>query len=339
MTMKIPLKIVLPALGLFLGAGAVRGDNDAVKTDSVKITQGTNGETILTLDVATQKRIGLEIASPPAADWQPEIKAYGRALDPAPLMDLLADLGRAQITFDSSHQELERAKQLKQDKNISERAFQDIEATYRQNLATLSVARFKIETAWGKRIAEMTGKIVVPPGTLRKPDIDLDKLAAGGGLIRVDLPAGERLTEAQAARIETLAKQELPVTASYFDVLPVMDPQTQQQGVLFLNDAPNTAERLIPGEAVTAFIKTGGTPVKGVMIPASAILRHLGKGSIFVQTGETSFLRREISLDRPIAEGFFSADLSPSDHVVVTGAQTLLSAELSGGGFNSGQRD
>ena len=336
MIMKIPLKSLLPAVGLLLGAGAVRGENDAVKTDAVKITQGTNGETILTLDVATQKRIGLEIASPAAADWQPEIKAYGRALDPAPLMDLLADLGRAQITFDSSHQELERAKQLKQDKNISEKAFQDIEATYRQNLATVSVARFKIETAWGKRIADMTGKIVVPPGTLRKPDIDLDKLAAGGGLIRVDLPAGERLTEPHAARIETLAKQELPVTARYFDVLPVMDPQTQQQGVLFLNDAP---ERLIPGEAVTAFIKTGDEPLKGVMIPASAVLRHLGKGSIFVQAGETNFFRREIPLDRPVAEGFFCADLSPADHVVVKGAQTLLSAELSGGGFNSGQRD
>ncbi len=44
-------------------------------------------------------------------------------------------------------------------------------------------------------------------------------------------------------------------------------------------------------------------------------------------------------LDRAVDGGFFSARLSVTNRVVVTGAQTLLSAELSGGGFNSGQRD
>lgn len=90
---------------------------------------------------------------------------------------------------------------------------------------------------------------------------------------------------------------------------------------------------------MTAFIKSGEAPVSGVVIPASAILRHDGKGWVFVQTGENNFSRREIPLDRAVDGGFFSAEFSATNRVVVTGAQTLLSAELSGGGFNAGQRD
>jgi hypothetical protein len=51
-------------------------------------------------------------------------------------------------------------------------------------------------------------------------------------------------------------------------------------------------------------------------------------------------LRKEISLDRLTDNGWFvSENLSATNRVVVTGAQTVLSAELSGGGFNTGQRD
>ena len=332
----IPKFILLTAL--FVCAVAVRSAEPDAKTEPVKITQGTNGETILTLDAETQKRIGLETANPAATEWQPETKAFGRALDTAPLRDLLMDFFRAEMTFDTSHQELERAKQLKKDNNISDRAFQDAEATYRQNFAAVMAARLKIENGWGKKIAEMTGEIVVPPGT-RKENSVLEQLAEGGSLIRLDLPAGEHLSSPQSARIVPLAKRELPVTASFFGALLVMDAQTQQQGLLFLNDKPDTADRLIPGEAVTAFIKSSDAPVNGVVVPASAILRHEGKGWIFMQTGENNFSRRKIPLDRAVDGGFFSAELSVTNRVVVTGAQTLLSAELSGGGFNAGQRD
>lgn len=339
--MKMIPKFVL-FTALFASAVAVRSAEPEAKTDAkaepVKITQDTNGETILTLNAETQKRIGIEVANPAATEWQPEIKAFGRALDTAPVRELLMDFYRAEMMFDTSHQELERAKQLKKDNNLSERAFQDAEATYRQNFAAVMAARLKIENGWGKRIAEMTGEIVVPPGT-RKENSVLEQLAEGGSLIRIDLPAGEHLSSPQSARIVPLAKRELPITASFFGALPVMDAQTQQQGLLFLNDKPNTADRLIPGESVTAFIKSSDAPVKGVVIPASAILRHDGKGWVFVQTGENNFSRREVPLDRAVDGGFFSAELSATNRVVVAGAQTLLSAELSGGGFNAGQRD
>jgi len=309
------------------------------KTEPIKVTQGTNGETILTLDAETQKRLGLETAGLTPTEWVPEIKAYGRALDTAPLADLMMEFGQALLAFDNAHRELERAKKLKHDENISERAFQETEATYRQNFAAVMAVRLKIETACGSRIANLPGDIVVPPGTPRKMNPLLDELTRSAGLIRLDLPVGERLANPSTARIETLTKRDQPVTASFFDKLPALDSQTQQQGLLFLNDHPDTADALARGEAVTGFIKSSVAPVSGVTVPASAILRHEGKGWVFVQSGETTFSRRELLLDRTVADGFFTEQLSATNRVVVTGAQTLLSAELSGGGFNTGQRD
>lgn len=328
--MKLNLKTFVVATLLVI-ASAVRSAEAPVKTEAVKISRATNGESVVMLAVETQKKLGLEITNLVAAEWLPEIKAFGHVVDPAPLKDLLSDFGRALMTFDTSHQELERSKQLKKDSNLSEKAFQEIEATYRQNFLTAMVARQKIETAWGGRIAEMTGKIVVPPGTPRKPGFDSEKALVSGGLIRIDVPAGERLLLPQSARIVPLAKRELPVTASFFDRLPAMDVQTQQQGLLFLNDQPSTLDYLTPGEAVTAYIKSWVATVSGVTVPAVAVLRHEGKAWIILQKSETNFMRHEISLSRPVEGGFFIAELSATNRFILTGAQAVLSAELTGG--------
>jgi len=119
--MKMSSKIFLFA-ALFASMFAVRAaEPDAkadakpdakaeAKTEPIKVTQGTNGETILTLDAETQKRLGLETAGLTATEWVPEIKAYGRALDTASLADLMMEFGQALLAFDNAHRELERAK-------------------------------------------------------------------------------------------------------------------------------------------------------------------------------------------------------------------------------------
>lgn len=327
---------VISSIALAAGCSKSAGDKPADAPEKPE-AQAKAG---VTIDAETQSRIGLKTAPPTPTQWQPEMKAYGQVLNPAPLLDALMEFGRAEMTFDSSHQELERAKQLKKDNNISDRAFQEAEATYKQNSAAVYAIVLKIQAVWGKRIPDMMGPIVVPPGTERKWDKFLQNYPDAAVLIRVDLPLGERMkNEAQKARIVSLAENAAPVTATCFDLLPAMDPQTQQQGILFSADQSPT-HRLTPGEAVTAFIKMPGAPVSGVVVPGGAILRHEGKAWVYVQTETNQFLRTEIPLDRLTEVGWFvSENLSATNRVVVTGAQTVLSAELSGGGFNTGQRD
>ena len=327
--------IVTLALALALAAGCSKsaGDKPADAPEKADSDPGVK------VDAETQARIGLKLASPAPMQWQPEMKAYGRVLDPAPLMDLLMDLGRAEMTFDNSHQELERAKLLRKDNNISERAFQEAEAAYRQDFAAVMASQSKIQLAWGRRIAEMTGPLVVPPGTKRVWDKFLQNFPNAEVLIRIDLPAGERLDNwAKSARMVSLAENIAPVSADFFDALPAMDSQTQQQGMLFAAEC--STNRLTPGEAVTAYIKTPGAPVDGVAVPAAAVVRHEGRGWIYVQSATNRFERTEIPLDRLTDNGWFVAEsLSATNRIVVRGAQTVLSAELSGGGFNTGQRD
>ena len=85
---------------------------------------------------------------------------------------------------------------------------------------------------------------------------------------------------------------------------------------------------------------TAGEPVSGVTVPVGAVLRHQGAGWVYVQTAANQFRRVKIPLDRLTDTGWFvSENLSVTNRIVVGGAQTVLSAELSAGGFSTGQRD
>jgi len=47
-----------------------------------------------------------------------------------------------------------------------------------------------------------------------------------------------------------------------------------------------------------------------------------------------------MQLDRQMNGGWFTAEnLTPTNRIITSGAQTVLSAELSGGAFTTGERD
>jgi hypothetical protein len=298
-----------------------------------RVHRGTNGELVLTLDAATQKIMGLQTMLLAATELAPEVKGYGRVVDPAPLAEMLMELGKAQLIYDSAHQELERMKVLKKGNNASERAFQTAEATYRQAGADTGVIWFKIQKNYGSKMAEMTGPMVVQPGTERKPNPLLDTLAEARGvfLVRVDLPASEGLKFAPAgARIIGLGESALPVRADFFGAVPAVDPQTQARGYFFL--VSTNGSKFVPGMAVTAFIQTDGAAQSGVIIPREAVVRADGAGWVYVadSSGE-GFVRTEIVLDHPTEAGWFvTKAVTASDHIVVTGAAQLLSEERKG---------
>lgn len=331
--------LLLVALSAFSLAGCSKSDGDKPSADAPEKAEA-KAKAGVTLASAAQERLGLKVESPAPARWQPEMKVCGQVLDPAPLLDLAMELGRAEIALDGSRQELERAKRLQADNNISGRAYLDAATTHAQNLAAAEAVRFKIQTGWGRKIADTLGPIEALPGVQRPPDKFLESLRDTTALIRVDLPVGERMeNRSQTARIVTLSEATAPVAAVGFDLLPTLDALTQQQGVLFTADQPANG-RLTPGEAVTAFIQTSGEAVTGVVVPASAVLRHEGMGWVYVQTDPNQFMRTVVPLDRWLDGGWFvSENLAATNRIVVTGAQSVLSAELNAGGFSTGQRD
>jgi hypothetical protein len=103
----------------------------------------------------------------------------------------------------------------------------------------------------------------------------------------------------------------------------------QGQGFLFLLK-PNS---LPAGAAVMGWLKMPGAAKSGVVVPRPALIRHEGEVFVYLQTGNDTFQRTQIELDRPVERGWFVEEgLKPDDKVVIVGAQQLLSEELKGAG-------
>jgi hypothetical protein len=108
-----------------------------------------------------------------------------------------------------------------------------------------------------------------------------------------------------------------------------VDVQAQGQSFLFLVKAASTP--LAPGAFVTALLQVPGEPVTGVIVPRAALLRHEGEVFVYLQTGEQTFERKAIELERPVENGWFVHEgLNPNDKLVTVGAQQLLSEETKG---------
>jgi hypothetical protein len=326
--MKTIPKFLLFAALLASAVAARSAEPDAkadAKPEAVKITPGTDGKTILTLDAATQKRLGLEVANPVAFQWQPELRVTGRVTDSLALAAAVADLKSAWSSSEMSQHELERTQKLAGQDNASARTLETAQVAAAHDRLVLKSAQAKFAGDWGVRLAARTNLA------------EFAESVADGhqALVRLNLPMGTALpTSPATAKIFPMNDVANAVDAQFTDDLGI-DAASQMQMLLFTADGA----KLPRGAAVSATLKTSGKLVAGVTVPASAILRHDGKGWVFVQTGATDFSRREISLDRAVDGGFFSAEFSATNRVIVTGAQTVLSAELSGGGFNAGQRD
>jgi multidrug efflux pump subunit AcrA (membrane-fusion protein) len=291
----------------------------------------------VTLDDGTRNKLGVVETNPVAAEWRPEITAYGRVLDPIPLTDLFADLRRSGLAYNLAHQEFDRVKLLKKENNISVKAYQEAEGNYLQTQADMLSARRKVESLWGKKIAGMTGESVSDHDSTNASFFqDLGDTLA---LVRVDLPVGIRgQNNGGCVRIITLVENSPALVGTNFDQLPTMDPQTQQQGVL-VTVGQSATNRLTPGEAVTVYWPSGGDVEQGVSVPAAAVVRYEGKGWVYTQTNTNQFVRREIPLERQLNDEYFIGNaLSVTNRIILTGAQSVLSAEL-GGGFTTGERD
>jgi hypothetical protein len=281
----------------------------------------------VTIDAETQARIGLKMDAPLATQWQPEMKGYGAVIDPATLSAAVADLQSARSAAEASGNEYGRLKSLAEQNNVSARTLEAAKATATHDQLGFDAARAKFALDWGKALADQTNL-----------ETFVQQLARGKtALVRIDLPPGEMLPAPPAsAKIVALTDETKLVNGAFFDATAGLNPQTQSQSFFFLvQDQP-----LPSGAAVTGFLKVSGEPVDGVVVPADAVLRYEGKGWIYVQTGTNQFARTEIPLDRLMENGWFvSGGLTATNRIVVGGAETVLSAELSGGGFSTGDRD
>lgn len=298
------------------GRTAEAGGDQPVVAES-RVEHGTNGEAVVNLDLGTQRLIGLQTAALEAATQAPAVKAYGRVLEPAALLALASETASARAALAASSKEYQRLNALfAQGQNASAKALESAQAAMQHDQIALQAAEAQLVAAWGKAVAEEPDRAAFL-GSLAKLECVL---------VRLDLPAGDSLSESPVGARLVLPGTNAPLEARFLGRATTTDPQVQGAGFLFV--ATNAVGRLAPGLALTGFLQLPGAPLNGVVVPNAAIVRAADRAWVYVQTGDTTFQRRELALDCPVAEGWFvTRGLAPNDRLVVNGAQTLLSEE------------
>jgi hypothetical protein len=284
------------------------------------VVHATNGETYLKLDKEAQEHVGLKTAALEAAELKPEVKAFGRVLDPAPLATSMTEIAAARAQFEASARELERLKILHaQNQNVSTRVLETAEVVAQRDRIAANAAQLRFITTWGKAIAG-------------RKDLDAfihPLISQEAALVRIDVPPMEKIGGAPiSARISLLAAPEAPLSAEFTGEAVAADPQTLGRGFLFLLKTDSVAANA----AVIGWLSFPGEEDKGVVVPRDAIVRHEGEAFIYIQTGDDRFERKEIELEHPLEKGWFVEAFKPGTKVVIVGAQQLLSEELKGEG-------
>jgi len=248
--------------------------------------------------------------------------------------------GRAALA--TAQAALSRAQVLNaDDKNVSDRAVREAEAKVAAEQAHMTAAAqsakliesslasthdtaMPLELERGGQVIEVLGH----PGESVESGQPILRLARFDQLLaRVDVPAGDIVARnPAAASIVPFGREDHPIRGERVALAAAVDPRTQGQPFLFRVLDPSLTLR--PGLSVTAYLEIPGAARRGVVVPRSAVVRQSGRAWIYVQIANEQFARRNVNLEEPVAEGWFTRSLTPGDRIVTIGAQTLLSEEF-----------
>ena len=303
-------------------------EKQPIKPPSRVLTR--NGESIVTLDKSTLIKSGIVVESLKPVSYQRKLKAYGTVTELQSLIDLnnayasaLARVKKTEAVLNASRKEYERLKALYEDnRNISAKAIQATEATLLSNEAdalsaqnALHAVEASVGQRWGSVLARWLFDSSHPLKRLmQQKDV----------LIQITLPAGIHLGSAPQNALVQTADGKV-VSAKLVSPSPRTDPRIQGMSFFYITSARLSG--LLPGMNVIAYLQVG-PKTQGVLIPDSAVVWWQGRAWVYVQKEPGQFVRREVTTETPVKDGWFiSKNLNAGDNVVIRGAQLLMSEE------------
>lgn len=322
--------VVLLGLGWTLWIG-VRKQREKPASEEAAAEAGAPEEEkpedfVVNLEKEKWEALALEMGEPEKTELQPQRIAFGRVLDPTPIVTLDGDLAAAEAALAASRAENERTqKLLATGENTSRKAAETAEAQFRGDEIKADGLRRRALIEWGT---------LLPATDAAKRRAFVEQLVRGdAALIRVDVLPGDVLVEQpRKARLVVLGRESQPIEALSITAAVDVDAKTQAQGFMVRVDQPPFPLR--PGMALTAWLELAQPPRAGFAVPRSAVLRHDGRTWVYMQEEAEKFVRKPVVLDTPLDgdKGWFiSAEgggIKADDLLVVTGAQSLLSEEL-----------
>lgn len=329
----------------FLGACQNRRDEDdtdrpaQAKKGPAQISVD-NGQTVLTLDTPTQKRLGLEVTTLTATLTRAQVTLPAVVLSAQDLATFRnsyvaaqAQLQKSRVEADVARKEYTRLKTLfEQSQNASEKSLQSAEGALQANEAgvraeeqQLNLQESIVRQEWGSVVAKWA---VESSPELQRIFEQRD------ALVQITMPSDATLGTPKTISLEIPGATR--TEASLVSSFPRVDPRIQGRSFLYVATAH---PGLAPGVNLLAHVSVG-RPMKGLIVPASAVVWSEGKAWIYQETAPERFTRRAVPTDVPVQTGFFvTQGFSAGDTVVTQGAQTLLSEEMLPRGEGGGDTD
>ncbi|MFN7971988.1 MAG: TolC family protein [Acidobacteriota bacterium] len=310
-------------------SGAAPAEEEEEKRPA-EVSHDDAGNAVVKVSEETRERAGIETAELASSSRSQSLRAFGRILDPAPLVAIQAEAEAVEASMLATRPEAERLRRLSREgDSVARTNLEAAEAQLAVDQSKIDGLHRQVAMAWG----DLLGKL--DPPARRKL---VDRLASGGATIaRIDLSPGQELASLpREVRVAPVGKEDAVAVAEAVAEAPSIDPASPGGGLLLVLSGRSL---LRAGAPVIAYVELPGEPGSGVIVPRASIVRAGGKDWIYVEVeaeGEKSYTRREVRLEAPSEQGWFvasggakgEAELTAGQHVVVVGAASLLSEEL-----------
>ena len=285
------------------------------------------------IDAASQLTAGIEILELHNSQFSPEIETFAVNVDITHLITTRKDylLAKAQqetthIKLQQSQKNVLRLQSLQREKAVSGRKLREQQTQVKINQVLFNTAqqqanniRLYAQAKWGR---------VLSNWFLNKADPSDDMLSSlNRPLYLVYLPA-QISTPSKTIFIQPFGLREKAQSATLITAAPVFENIQQQAGTPFFY----LSDQAVQGnhQRVAAWLSKDEEKLSGVIIPASALVWHLGQTFVYLQVDNEHFKRIKITRKTLIHSDayFIKQELKQGDQLVSVGAQMLLSEEF-----------
>lgn len=297
--------------------------------------QIANHQTVVKLDAQTQQSTGIETVTLKPVSHHAEFIAYGKALSIRPLLELhhrylvaLTERNRTTARFKQAEQAIERQQALFHEGVTAKRNVQDQQAQWQSDKAQLNATQFQSQSIIDETFLNW-GNVLTDWALSENTDKLAAFLSGRKILLQITLPSNRQLTEnKQTIHVEPSGNRSKAQLAELISAAPQTDAGNQGSSYFFQTSGENNIKA---GMNVSAWLPEPQQNITGVIIPKSSLIWFMDQAFVYLKTGSDTFSRRAINEYVVDAGGYFIRDsIKPSEQIVTTGGQMLLSEELRG---------
>jgi len=323
------------------GASAGARKADADDDDERKPARGAAADAAteagtVSLDEAAQRRAGIATSTVPVRSLSTTSRAYAAVVDLQPLIELADAMAAARSQLAAARGRLEAARTaVDRDRALvaaganstvaqleaAEANRQSEEAAVAAAAAHLDALRAAAGRGWGPPLAQSLAD---------RGDLATRLLERRETLVQLTVPAGslrpgERIDKPPRTAellLEAGGGEPRRVPLRFVSWAARADPRMPGTSLIY---AAAAREDLVPGATWLAAIPLG-RPLRGGLIPPTAVVWSQGRAWFFVRSQPTTFTRHPLDAAASAVDGgYIAPEVDDDDAVVVQGAQALLS--------------